>query len=260
MREAHLIYFSPTDTTKKVCTAIGEGTGFKLIHHDITLPEKRKGSLNFNDEQLVIVGAPVYSGRLPKIAADYFKKLHGHKTKIVIVCVYGNRKYEDALVELEDLSVSCGFTPVAAAAFIGEHAINSNVAKGRPDKEDVFKARELGKATATKLLKIDEKNWLPLKITGHRPYREVIRKNHDLVPVTTRNCNECGICAKHCPTGAIHKDRVEIVSSNLCIRCFSCVKRCPKDAKVFEQEVVLKVQKWLEDECRDVRKEPEMFI
>jgi flavodoxin len=40
----HLVYFSPTGTTKKTLEAIARGTGIQnIVHHDVTLPGVRPG-------------------------------------------------------------------------------------------------------------------------------------------------------------------------------------------------------------------------
>ena len=73
------------------------------------------------------------------MAVDAFEKIKGDKTPAVLVCVYGNRNYDDALLELKDISEANGFVPIAAGAFIARHSIFSDVAVGRPDKEDLHK-------------------------------------------------------------------------------------------------------------------------
>ena len=82
----------------------------------------------------------MYGGRLPADAVKRLSNLKGHNTPAVIVVVYGNREYEDALLELNDLAIEAGFKPVAAGAFIGEHSYSnkdSPIAHGRPDEKDI---------------------------------------------------------------------------------------------------------------------------
>ena len=52
--------------------------------------------------------------------------------------LYGNRDFDDALLEAADLLGERGFDVVAAAgAFIGEHSLTARVGTGRPDDADV---------------------------------------------------------------------------------------------------------------------------
>ena len=50
--------------------------------------------------------------------------------------MYGNRAYEDTLVEMEDAAKECGFNVIAAISAIAEHSIMHQYATNRPDKED----------------------------------------------------------------------------------------------------------------------------
>jgi ferredoxin len=44
---------------------------------------------------------------------------------------------------------------------------------------------------------------------------------------------QCGICARHCPTGAINFENAEIYNESECIKCFACSQECPVDANYF---------------------------
>lgn len=62
--------------------------------------------------------------------------LKGHGNPAIAVAVYGNRDYDDALVELQDLLEENGFCVIAGAAFVAQHSIFTKVAAGRPDEDD----------------------------------------------------------------------------------------------------------------------------
>ena len=48
---------------------------------------------------------PVYAGRVPALTVERLKGIKTSGVKCVIVAVYGNRAYEDALVEMQDVAV-----------------------------------------------------------------------------------------------------------------------------------------------------------
>ncbi len=77
--------------------------------HDIT-KSASKEVIHLSENDLLIVGMPVYAGRIPAIAIDALNKFKGNKTPAVIVCVYGNRDYDDALLELKDIVQNNGFS------------------------------------------------------------------------------------------------------------------------------------------------------
>lgn len=48
--------------------------------------------------------------------------------------------------------------------------------------------------------------------------------------VNVKVCNQCGVCAKKCPEGAIKENAkgVYMINKKLCTGCLECVKSCPK--------------------------------
>ncbi len=259
-----LAYFSPTGTTKKILEGIGQGIGIETIEHlGMTLPDAATKPVdNFTDE-LVLIGAPVYAGRLPDDAVKRFKRFKAKNTPAAIVVVYGNREYEDALLELTNLSKDLGFIPMAGGAFIGEHSYSTEdmpIADGRPDAKDIEKATAFGAAIKEKMMSfqtIDEAP--PLSVPGNYPYKEGM----PAFPVSPKSledlCTTCGTCSDVCPMAAITvSDKVE-TNVDLCIRCCACVKECPTNARIFDNPMIKDVAKWL-NENYSLRKEPEIFV
>ena len=256
--------FSPTGTTRKIIDAIARGMDIAQIETiDLTLPQDSpRQSAEFNDE-LVILGAPVYGGRLPGEAVKRLSRLKGNNTPAVVVVLYGNREFEDALLELRDLAVNQGFIPVAGAAFIGEHSYTSPetpIADGRPDSEDIARAEGFGEEIIKKLNSIkklsDEK---PVEVPGNTPYKDVNFSSTDSAKSDMDICTQCSTCVTVCPTGAITPDDFYTTDPKLCIMCCACVKACPEDARYMDSERVKKVSKWLSENCA-TPKQPEIFI
>lgn len=121
----NLIYFSDTDRTAKVIKEIGSAISDELFENDITLEENRNEGLVFTEKDLVIVGVPVYAGRVPKFLVEYSNKVKGNNTLVIFVVTYGNRAYEDALLELKNTFEENGFIGVGAIAFVGDILILS---------------------------------------------------------------------------------------------------------------------------------------
>ena len=123
-KNVHIIYFSPTHTSAKTAYAIAEGlSGDVLLESDITYDAPAE-ELEIHDDELTIVAAPVYGGRVAETAMERLRAFHAHQAPVVPVVVYGNRDYEDALKELSDTLVDAGFVPVSAGAFVGEHSFS----------------------------------------------------------------------------------------------------------------------------------------
>ena len=98
-------YFSPTGTTKQIVEAVASGISADKpqMIYDITLTNAREQSLSFNKEDLLIVGVPVYGGRVPTLIESYLETLRGNDTPTIFIAVYGNRHYDDALLELKNI-------------------------------------------------------------------------------------------------------------------------------------------------------------
>jgi ferredoxin len=259
-----LVYFSPTGTTKSILEGIAQGLQAKRTEHlDLTLPDANTRALAEMHDELVIVGAPVYGGRLPPDAAKRLRRLKGDDTPAVVVVVYGNREYEDALLELSDLVTESGFAPVAGGAFIGEHSFDSEampIATGRPDERDLKKAEEFGRAIRQKIAGIDTLDGMvPLKVPGDFPYKEW-HKWPGVSPTTQENvCIQCEACIAACPTAAITMNGTLKTNTDICIVCCACVKACPTGARVADHPRINKSREWLSTNCRQ-RKEPETFL
>jgi ferredoxin len=259
-----LVYFSPTRTTQRTLVAIAEGIGAERVEHcDLTLPHAASRDITGLDRELIIVGTPVYGGRVPLIAVRRLERLKGKGAPAVVVVVYGNRAYEDALQELKDLVTEAGCVPVAAGAYIGEHSLASAttpIACGRPDAQDLARAQAFGKAIREKVGSISGfADMPPLCVPGTTPYAE--RGEAPRVsPVTLKErCVSCGTCAALCPTGAIAIDDVAASDPGLCIRCCACVKGCPEGARVIEAPLLKERAERLSKSCRD-RKGPEEYL
>ena len=90
----------------------------------------------FSPQDVVVFGAPVYGGRVFQGALKRFSTLRGQNTPCLVTVTYGNRNFDDALLELSDFCRSQGFVPFAGAALVGEHTYGS-IQKGRPHQEDL---------------------------------------------------------------------------------------------------------------------------
>jgi len=219
------VYFSATGTNKKNVTAIAEtfAADYKTI--DLTRYDSAKEERYFSKDELVIIGAPVYSGRIYCGAAERFHTLHGDQTLCLITVTYGNRHYDDALLELKDLMTHQGFRVIAGAALIGEHTYG-DIQKGRPNDQDIEETVQFAEKIRAKLASDDLSE---PSIPGEHPYRDG-GNGGGFRPLTDVNCTHCHLCVHECPQGAIHEDCVTI-DGNRCISCFRCIRICPDGAK-----------------------------
>lgn len=257
--KTHLIYFSPTRTTKKIVEQIAAGLGAQqMLHHNLTLSDSSlTESIN---EGVAVIGIPVYAGRVPEVCLERMQGISSTGVPAVLVALYGNREFEDALVELRDVATTAGFSVVAAGAFIGEHSYSTAeqpIAANRPDSSDLQKAKVFGEAIAAKLA-ADEELKTP-NIPGDVPYKERVPLG-GVAPVTNSElCTLCGTCAKVCPTFVVKVGTEVKTDAEDCFMCCACVKDCPEHARELSHPRVQERRDLLIQHCSQ-RKEPVIFL
>jgi len=264
-------YFSATGTTRKIVTGIAE----KLAAHldcktaentDFTLPDARKEPASFSKQDIVVVGLPVYAGRLPNVLLKYLNTIRGNGALAIAVVVYGNRHYDDALIECTDILQSREFKVIAGGAFIGEHSFSRILGHNRPDDQDMSRVTEFARQIYRKITK---QNILEtISVPGKQPYQPYYRPKdkdgnpvgiHKVIPKTSIDCIHCGLCVSLCPMGSIDADD-ESKITGICIKCCACIKNCPVEAKYFDDANYLWHKQELEVAFTSPRREPELFL
>jgi len=253
----NLICFSPTGTTRKIVEQIALGISAQTVErHDLTLAPLDAKCI----DGIAVIAVPVYAGRVPEICLKRMQKLSAEQAPAILVVVYGNREFEDALVELRDFTRSKGFVPRAAAAFIGEHSYSTAthpIAVNRPDKGDLNKARQFGEAIA-EALKNGQLNELPA-IPGSVPYKERPPLGGISPNSIPERCTRCGACVTVCPTNVITMSESITTNADGCIMCCACVKICPEQARKLDHPMVVARREMLISQY-STRKEPLIFM
>lgn len=267
-----IIYFSATGTTQKILRCIGTVLARELdvpvIEDNFTLPKAREQDIVCAEHELALVGTPVYAGRIPNVLLPYVKSgIKGSMTAAVPVVLYGNRNYDDALIELRDVLESNGFRTIGGAAFVGEHSFSYTLAAGRPDGEDLALAEAFAHNLAQKVRNMEALPQQPIEVNGCTPIRPYYtprdRKGNPVnilkvKPLVNDSCDSCGMCAAVCPMGSIDPDNVRQYSG-ICIKCGACIKKCPKQARYYDDSGYLYHQHELE-EGYTRRAQPELFL
>ena len=263
IKKIRLICFSPTGTTRKILVSLAGGIGAGSVESiNLTPPDGRQSMDSVAGDELAIIGVPVYGGRVPALAIERLRTIKADRTPAVVVVVYGNREFEDALLELSNLVSELGFVPVAAGAFIGEHSFSTSaapIAVGRPDGADLERARSFGAAVKEKLIGLSPGQvGRGVTLPGRFPYEGGPRAMSVAPSTKEDRCTLCGVCAGVCPTAAIVVDERVTTSIELCIRCCACIKNCPEEARFWDDPMMLKISQWLTENC-EKRKEPQLF-
>ncbi len=255
------VYFSATGNTRRVTEAVAEeiakrlGTEMEVC--DFTLPKARQQVVEFTQNELAVFGMPVYAGRVPnKMLPVVQTMFRGNDTLAIPLVTFGNRSYDNALIELRNELEKNGFHTIAGAALAARHAFSDRLAGERPGEEDFRQLSEFAQNAAEKVTELaaqfpggeGKMTWpKPVAVKGIEPipaYYTPLGEDGQPAkflkakPKTRENCTDCKICAKVCPMGSIGYDDPSDVTG-ICIKCQACVRSCPVDAKYFDDPAFL---------------------
>lgn len=253
---SHLISFSPTHSSHTIGETIISGIGMEHTAETDLTYEKPAEPLLIRQAVAVIV-VPVYGGRIAATALERLEMLRGEESLAIPVVVYGNRDYDDALLELRDWCTTHGFTSFAAAAFIGEHSYSRPdrpIAANRPDEQDLQIAREFGWHINERLRSGGAGAYTLLEVKGNFPYKSKGPKTPQAPLTVAGLCTRCGLCIEICPVQAIRLEEEIVSDKEICIKCCACVKQCPKGARIFDTPYTDMLFKNF-----SARREPEVF-
>ena len=244
-----IAHFSPTGGTKKIADAIAMGFNTPIVEMDLT---KSDPAVAMGEKDALMAVLPVYAGRVPQISLERLSALKGNGQKAVAVVVYGNREYDDALLETKDALEANGSQVIAAAAFIAEHSIVRSIANRRPDAEDEAICRQFAADVMAKA-----NDAAPVQVPGKTPYKEL--KPSAFHPAANETCTKCGICAQQCPVGAIPVEDPSQTNNDLCINCMRCVEACPVNSRALPDAFLNMITQMLNQNAAGYKK-PAVFL
>lgn len=254
LNKAIAVYFSPTGNSRKCALATAGVVGRNIEEIDLTKPVSFNESMKFDINDFIVFSAPVYGGRLFKGFAEKLSKLNGNFAKCIGIVTYGNRDYDDALLEMKNILIERNFIPLGFGAIVGRHTYGQ-IQVDRPNNADLEKCRVLAKGV---LEKIEKGIFSIPDVKGNFPYKDG-GNGGSFYPQTEDTCKKCGLCAKSCPQGAISFDDFKTIDTNKCISCFRCIRICPFGSKVIKTKEYIEFADMFSKKL-SVPKEDEIFV
>ena len=218
-------------------------------------PNSGKEYIMMDSGTLSIFVVPCYGGRIPATAAERLSRIraewgiYGYPPAIVCV-TYGNRAFEDSLLELSECVSDNGFRVIAGCAIVTEHNIMHEFGRGRPDVDDQAQIREFADKVFDKIWEKDEDTRVVMP--GNWDFKEW-GGSHLPIEVDRRKCFNCGWCAEECPVSAILPGSWES-DKNLCINCMRCISLCPVKCRRVPGQILQAMTERLRAACEE-RKE-----
>ncbi len=99
------IFFSPTGGTEKAAHIIAKQWSDNTVKIDLSDSKTNFSGVVIDKDDQVIVAMPSFGGRAPAVTIERLKKIPGNGAKCTLVCVYGNRAYEDKGITVTSSSV-----------------------------------------------------------------------------------------------------------------------------------------------------------
>lgn len=248
------IVFSPTGGTRKVADTAAATLGEVVKVVDLADARTDFSAESMEDAEVALVAMPCFGGRAPRVAMGRLGRIAGAGVPCVVVNVYGNRAFDDALLEMADGAAAAGFSVVAALAAVAEHSIMRQYAAGRPDVSDDARIAELI-GTVRRALEEGRAVEAP-RVPGKRPY--VKEGSVPLAPKYAGSCQRCGRCVATCPIKAVDATTLK-TDKDTCIACMGCVAVCPDGARTVNGLLVKAAALAIKKQEKG-RKEAELFV
>lgn len=195
------LYYSPAGGTKLITEKIvgdlagmlndcsPEEVGFECYD----LEDATTAGLELNEENIAVIGMPVYLGKIPLPAAKALCNIKCDDVMTLATVSYGGRSYGNALFELQRCAEEAGLKVIGAGAFYVSCRNLLSSGKFVYPAVDAEAIDRFGKASANKIMRLNgcEVEGLrikpaPVEAPGHMPVHLVSRFSADAAAAAQR--------------------------------------------------------------------------
>lgn len=222
--------FSPTGGTMNATYLLASMLSNNPEMMDQTPLSERDVEISFAKDELAILAAPSYVGRIP-FAPNLFTNLKGNNTPCVLVAAFGNRACENNFAQMNEIASANGFIVIGAIALVTPHMFGARAGHSRPDVQDHPTIREFADKIREKI-KTGTLTTIVVEGDTTIPAEKPSMKSKPEKKFDAQLCIMCGDCTRECPEGAIDATTLAI-DENMCIQCQRCSHTCPTGARTY---------------------------
>jgi len=222
--------FSPTGGTMNATYLLASMLSNNPEMIEQTPLSSRDDVITFNKDELAILSAPSYVGRIP-FAPNLFTNLKGNDTPCVLVAAFGNRDCENNFAQMNKIATENGFVVIGAIALVTPHIFGARAGHSRPDVEDHPTIREFAEIIRDKV-KTGAFTTITVEGDESLPEEKPSMKSRPEKTFDSQLCIMCGACTQNCPEGAIDAATL-VINEDLCIQCQRCSHVCPTGARTY---------------------------
>lgn len=249
----YAFYFSPTGGVKNILDIFLSKWNCEKTLIDLSNNKANLSDISFNKDDICVFAVPSFSGRVPQFIIPIISGMDGAAAKAILITAFGNRAFDDTLLELFNTLTESNFLCFAAMAAVTRHSVLPKYGEGRPDSDDISQINEFSEKCRNAVIQgVDS-----ITVSGNFPYRKY--QSIPIKPKVGRSCNKCGLCAKGCPVNAINPQKLNKTDKNKCISCLKCVAQCPRHAR-YINKFILKIADIKMKKLCAGRKENSFFI
>lgn len=249
----YAFYFSPTGGVRNVLDIFLSEWNCEKTLIDLSDNKANLSNIAFNKDDICVFAVPSFSGRVPQFIIPIISGIDGKGAKAILIAGFGNRAFDDTLLELFNTLTESDFLCFAAMAVVTRHSVLPKYGESRPDSNDISQIKGFSEKCRNAV--IQDVN--SVTVSGNYPYRKY--QSIPIKPKVGKSCNGCGLCAKVCPVNAIDPQRLNKTDKNKCISCLKCVAQCPRHARYINKFVLKIAEIKMNKLCAD-RKENSFFI
>jgi ferredoxin len=235
-----ILYFTGTGNSRYVAEKVAEKLDCKRINLNTEI--KNNGTPSVDTEGVVLI-APTYAWRIPRIVQEWIKKTDFSQAKKVWFVLTCGSEIGNASLYNQRLCRSLGCAYMGTAQIImPENYIAMFDAPDKNTARDIIKKAEPVIQRAAQAIAAGEKLPAEKDSLYYRLLSSVVNPLFYTFSVKAKaftvddRCIGCGKCAEKCPLKNIHLVDRKPVWGKSCTHCMACICYCPVEAVEYGQK------------------------